>query len=183
MLKLNQGHTVVLEGVAAGDGRNFLGDGVGNFFVVGWQKNLGGGMAKYFWGGVAKNILRVGGQCFWVGWQNLFILPKMFCHPSPKNIFAILPPKMLLYHHSILFLHPTPSPNLPLYPKMFCYPTPSQIFLPPHPQNILPVQPPTATPQPQQFYPWLVQFQHLCMTFLYLKSARKSIKIGSNFQT
>ena len=49
MLKLNQGHTVVVEGLAAGGGQNKFWDGMGKTFLeMGWQNILGNGWQNLF---------------------------------------------------------------------------------------------------------------------------------------
>ena len=72
ILKLNQGHTIVVEGVAA-EGRKIFWDlgwekiGCGvdvghNILMVGWQ---------FFRVGVAKCVWMSGETCLGVVWQNL----------------------------------------------------------------------------------------------------------------
>ena len=48
MLKLKQGHTVVVEGLAAGGGQNKFWDGMAKTFLeMEWQNILGNGWQKF----------------------------------------------------------------------------------------------------------------------------------------
>ena len=109
------------------------------YLGVGWQKYSGVFRGKTI-GGMAKYSLRV-------TWQNILgggvakqfgVWVAIFCHATAKEILS-------LHHKEIL----------PPTPKKFATP-PQKFFLPPHCHSL------------NHNSMSLVQFQHLCLTFLHL---------------
>ena len=115
-------------------------------------------MANFFWGH--------GGKLFFHTTQKNFDIPVS--HPVPSICKQIFATKL-----SKIFCHCTAKDSFATLPQKNFHPNPPKlvphpIFLPP--LNILPLTP---------LYN-LVKFQQFCVvTFPHLKSATKSIKIGS----
>ena len=71
ILKLSQGHTIVVEGVAAEGQKSILGLGRQKNLYVGWHNILGVRWQFSFRVGVAKCVWMSGETCLGVVWQNL----------------------------------------------------------------------------------------------------------------
>ena len=102
---------------------------------------------------------------------------KIFCHGTPQKIFVPHPKNLSTIPPLKMFGHPIPQNILPCLL--------SKKILPPHPPNFFLSTPSPMLPPLHHNSMFLVQFQHLCLIFLCLniyawKSAKNSIKIGSN---